>query len=85
MRDLPDDDSWMGPYRRRIGDRIRDERRRQNLSQEEVYLKARVDRRTLQVIEAGSGNPSLTVLLRISYVLNFPLDALLAERPPSAE
>ncbi len=52
------------------------ERIRQNLTQENLYLAARVDRRTLQALEAGSGNPTFATLHRIAYVLDVPLSDL---------
>ncbi|MFC8276238.1 helix-turn-helix domain-containing protein [Streptomyces sp. NPDC057271] len=76
MRELPDDDSWIYERQRAIGVKLRSVRLHQNLTQERVYLAARIDRATLQAIEAGRANPSLTVLLRIAYVLNVPLAEL---------
>lgn len=52
------------------------ERLRQNLTQEALYLAARVDRRTLQELEAGRGNPTFTTLARIAHVLGLPLTEL---------
>ncbi|MCC9712093.1 helix-turn-helix domain-containing protein [Streptomyces sp. MNU76] len=52
------------------------ERLRQNLTQEDLFLAARVDRRTLQALEAGRGNPVLATLHRIAYVLDVPLSDL---------
>lgn len=52
------------------------ERIRQNLTQEALYLAARVDRRTLQALEAGRANPTLSTLSRIAYVLDVPLTDL---------
>ncbi|MFD6024574.1 helix-turn-helix domain-containing protein [Streptomyces griseoluteus] len=72
----------MTPHLQLIGDRIRAERLHQNLTQEHVFLAAGIDRRTLQSLEAGRGNPTIRAILRISHVLNVPLRDLLAERPP---
>lgn len=47
-----------------------------DVTQEAVYLAAGVDRRTLQALEAGDGNPTLATLARIAYVLGVPLDEL---------
>ncbi|MFI6337857.1 helix-turn-helix transcriptional regulator [Streptomyces sp. NPDC050535] len=44
-----------------------------NLTQETTYLSARVDRRTLQALELGQGNPTYETLLRLSHVLDIPL------------
>ncbi|MEU6527888.1 helix-turn-helix transcriptional regulator [Streptomyces sp. NPDC046928] len=71
MRDLPDDDSWLPQRRRAIGQRVRAERLRQNLTQDQVWQAARIDRRTLQYVEAGE-EMKLGTLLRIAYVLEVP-------------
>lgn len=52
------------------------ERTRQNLTQEGLFLAARVDRATLQALEAGRGNPTHATLSRIAYVLDVPLSDL---------
>jgi transcriptional regulator with XRE-family HTH domain len=76
MRDLPDDDDWIPERRRVIGDRVRAERRRQGLTQDQVWLAARLDRRTVQNVEAGR-EMKLSTLLRIAYVLDVPLADLM--------
>ncbi|MEU3256092.1 helix-turn-helix transcriptional regulator [Streptomyces sp. NPDC006997] len=77
-RDLPEnDDTWMRARQRAIGARVRAERRRQNLSQEAVFLAAGIDRRTLQLLEAGDGNPTIATLLRVAYVLEVDLADLM--------
>lgn len=75
MRDLPDDDEWLPGRRREIGDRIREERLRQNLTQDQVWQAARVDRRTLQYVEAGV-EAKLGTVIRIAWVLNLSLGDL---------
>ncbi|MEU3620584.1 helix-turn-helix transcriptional regulator [Streptomyces sp. NPDC006872] len=75
MRDLPDDDTWITDRRRAIGDHLRQERRRQNLTQDQVWQAARVDRRTLQFVESGA-EVKLSTLLRIAWVLEVPLGDL---------
>lgn len=75
-RDLPEDDDWIGAHQRAVGARVQAERLRQNLTQEVVYLAAGLDRRTLQAIEAGHGNPTLATLLRLARVLDVPLATL---------
>lgn len=72
-RDLPTDDDWIRSRQQEIGKQICAERLRQNLTQEAVFLAARIDRGTLQAIEAGTANPTLATLLRVAYVLNVPL------------
>ena len=76
-RNLPEDDDWIHARRQDIGMRLQTERLRKNLTQEDVFLAAGLDRRTLQAVEAGQANPTLTTLLRIAYVLDTPLGELL--------
>ncbi|MER7738908.1 helix-turn-helix transcriptional regulator [Streptomyces sp. NPDC096538] len=76
MRDLPDDETWIADRRRAIGARIREERIRQNLTQDQVWQAARIDRRTLQYVEAGQ-EVKLSTLLRIAHVLDVPLPDLM--------
>ncbi|MFI9766400.1 helix-turn-helix domain-containing protein [Streptomyces sp. NPDC052415] len=56
-----------------MGERFRAERLHQNLTQEAVYLTAGIDRLTLQNLEAGRGNPTFRVLLRVAHVLDVSL------------
>ncbi|MBA4865892.1 helix-turn-helix transcriptional regulator [Streptomyces sp. PSKA54] len=79
MPALPDDDDWLNERRRALGERIRAERLHQNLTQERLHLAAGISRDTLQAIEAGRGNPTITKLLRIARVLDVPLARLLEE------
>lgn len=75
VRDLPDDDEWIAAHLRDIGDRVRAERLRQNLTQEAVYLAAGISRYTLQRVEAGA-DMKLSTLLRIARVLAVPVTTL---------
>ncbi|MDX3839066.1 helix-turn-helix domain-containing protein [Streptomyces europaeiscabiei] len=78
----PDDD-WIPDQLRIIGDHIRAERVRRNLTQERLYLAAGISRWTLQEIEAGRGNPSARTLLRLARALGVPL-AQLVDGPAAA-
>ncbi|MGW1324774.1 helix-turn-helix transcriptional regulator [Streptomyces antibioticus] len=80
---LPDDDDWIRAHFRTIGRRVVARRTRLKLTQETVFLAAGVDRRSLQTLEAGEGNPTLATLMRIARVLDVPLEQLVQERPPS--
>ncbi|MGW3635907.1 helix-turn-helix domain-containing protein [Streptomyces sp. NPDC005122] len=71
MRDLPDDNNWIPEVRRAVGNRLRAERERQNLTQEQVMLAA-LDRVTLWRVETGEES-KLGTLLRIAWVLDIPL------------
>ncbi|NYV73002.1 helix-turn-helix domain-containing protein [Streptomyces sp. UH6] len=82
MRALPDDTAWIRDYLQVIGERIRAARLHQNLTQEKVYLAAGIDRRTLQEVEAGRGNPRVETLLRIAAVLDIPIGQLMQHDAP---
>ncbi|GHA28531.1 hypothetical protein GCM10010372_30370 [Streptomyces tauricus] len=73
MRELPEDDGWLRSRQRQIGQRVQAARQQQNLTQDALYLATGLDRRTVQTLEAGTGNPTMATLLRISYVLDVPL------------
>lgn len=66
-------DPWLADHIRVIGDRIRAERERQNLTQEQLYLAAGVSRWAIQDAESGRGNPTAKTLLRIARTLGVPL------------
>lgn len=72
VQDLPADDTWISDQRRAIGDRIRAERRRQRLTQDDVWMAARIARWTYQRVERGE-EVELGTLLRIARVLGVPL------------
>jgi DNA-binding XRE family transcriptional regulator len=72
VQELPDDETWILDRRRDVGERIRAERLHQNLTQEQLYLAARIDRGTLQRVEAGQDS-KLSTLLRIACALEVPL------------
>lgn len=69
MQNLPDDDAWNADRRREIGDRIREERLRQNLTQDDLWMATRLNRWTIQRVEAGH-DVKLSTLLRIAWVLD---------------
>jgi transcriptional regulator with XRE-family HTH domain len=72
VRDLPDDDDWIRERRRAIGERVRAARKRQGLTQDDVWQAAGVDRRTVQNVEAGR-EMKIGTLLRIAWVLEVSL------------
>jgi transcriptional regulator with XRE-family HTH domain len=75
VHDLPDDDTWILDRRRAIGNTLRAARLRQNLTQDQVWLAARISRYTLQRVEAGE-ETELSTLLRIVRVLGMSLGDL---------
>jgi transcriptional regulator with XRE-family HTH domain len=77
MPHLPDDDHWLERERRAIGDRIRVRRIRENMTQERVFLEARVARSTYQQIEAGTADARISTLMKIAHVLGVHVTDLL--------
>lgn len=62
--------------RRIIGARVRAERERQRLSQQQLVLAARIDRVTIWRVETGR-DMNISTLQRIAHVLDVPLSDLL--------
>ncbi|MBI2051495.1 helix-turn-helix transcriptional regulator [Candidatus Roizmanbacteria bacterium] len=62
---------------KRLGDRIVSERKRKQLSQEQLSILSRVERTYLSRIEKGRANPSVRVLGKLSRVLNTKIYQLL--------
>lgn len=77
MPRLPDDDDWLLQERRALGDRIRAARLDRNLTQEQVFLTARMARATYQDVEAGASDARISTLLRIAQVLGVHVTDLL--------
>lgn len=75
----PEDDDWTNRQRQVLAARVRDGRRDQSLTQEELYLAAGISRRSLQAIESGHGNPKLATLMRVAWVLDVHVADLLRE------
>jgi len=59
--------------------RLTEERMRQGLTQEELAVRAGIDRSHVGLLEKGSRHPSLEVALSIAWALDMPLGSLLAE------
>lgn len=60
-----------------FGNRIREERLKQNLSQEKLALEAGIDRTYITDIEKGSRNVSLAIAYKLSVALDTSLSKLL--------
>lgn len=78
MRDLPDDETWITDRHRAVGERVRAAREHAGLTQEQLHLAARIDRVTLQRVEAGQ-DTKVSTLLRIAGALDVPLADLVRE------
>ncbi len=63
----------------KLGSRIRQLRKQQQLSQEELAAKAQVDLTSISEIESGLRNPSLKTLHKIARALNVSLAELFLE------
>lgn len=82
---MPNQDppAWVLDQRRAIGARIRDRRLWADLTQERLAERVGVDRRTIQRIEAGTSDPTLTVLLLIAHTLRTSIaDLLVTDNRP---
>jgi DNA-binding XRE family transcriptional regulator len=53
----------------RLGNRVRELRTLQDMSRRELARKSRVSERYIAQIEAGKGNVSIVLLLRIAYAI----------------
>lgn len=73
----PSDDHWLRQERRRLGACVRNVRVDHNLTQEQVFLAAGMNRSFYQEIEAGQANPSLDTLLRIARAIGVTISDLL--------
>jgi transcriptional regulator with XRE-family HTH domain len=60
-----------------FGNRIKEERLKQNLSQEKLSLEADIDRTYMNDIEKGKRNVSLNIAYKLSKALNISLSNLL--------
>ena len=61
-----------------VGSRVREERLRQSVSQEQLALYADVDRTFVSQIERGIRQPTLTTLFKLSRVLKLAPSVLVA-------
>ncbi len=60
----------------RIDNRVREERMRQNLSQEELAERVGVTRQTIIAIERGNYTPSVLLALNLAKTLKRPVETL---------
>ena len=68
-------------YRRQLGLRIAQLRAEKGLSQRRFALVLELDRVTLNRLESGQGNPTLSTLERIAEGLDITLETLLTSQP----
>jgi transcriptional regulator with XRE-family HTH domain len=72
----PDPD-WIIEQRRRVGDRVREQRLYANLTQEGLRDASGVERLTIQRIESGATDARISWLLRIARALDVHVTELL--------
>ncbi len=64
---------------KRLGDRITNERKERDYTQEQLAFLCHIDRTYLARIEEGKANPSIRILSRISRQLNIKMCRLFSE------
>jgi transcriptional regulator with XRE-family HTH domain len=62
-----------------IGRRIKEERQKHGLTQEELAVKAHIGTKFVGNIERGASKPSLDTFIKIAKALNIPCDLLIVE------
>ena len=62
-------DKGATPRQRALGDRVRGFRHRRGMSQEQLALKASINRTYIASLEAGQRNPSLDLIARMALAL----------------
>ncbi|MGW2837288.1 helix-turn-helix domain-containing protein [Streptomyces sp. NPDC001493] len=67
---------WLLSERRLLGDRTREQRMRQNLTQEALAERAGISRDTVHRVERGTNDPRFSDLLRICRALEIRLSDL---------
>lgn len=72
----------MKDVRKALGSRIREERKRLGLSQEDLASAAGLDRTYVGGVERGERNPSLESIASLSRALGVSLATLFAESRP---
>jgi transcriptional regulator with XRE-family HTH domain len=70
---------WVLARRRAVGDRIREVRLWQNLTQERLGERAGMDRQAINRIEQGHASPRLDTLIRLASALEVPLAKLVRD------
>lgn len=76
------DEAMIARLLAKVGARVRDARTRKGISRRELSEKSGVSQRYLAQLEAGLGNISIALLLRIAGALDFEIHWLLAEDDP---
>ncbi|MFJ4738679.1 helix-turn-helix domain-containing protein [Streptomyces sp. NPDC088775] len=74
--DLP---PWILDHRRTLGDRIRDRRMHQNLTQEQLAHRTEISRDTIQRIEGGRSDARISHLWRIAAALDITVADLVQQ------
>jgi putative transcriptional regulator len=64
-------------HKRVIGNRIREQRKRQEMTQERLADLAELDRKHIGMIETGQAEPRSGTLIRIAGALDIPVEKLI--------
>ncbi len=67
----------MSTIYQKLGESVRKQRRRANLSQEELATKAKLDLTSVSEIESGLRNPSLKTIYKIAKALGIQINELI--------
>ena len=73
-----------GEFLSRLGERVRDARKRRGLTRKALALESAVSERYLAELEAGRGNISILLLRQVAHTLRLPLVELLQENSEQA-
>jgi transcriptional regulator with XRE-family HTH domain len=61
-----------------VGKRVREQRKRQGMTQERVAELAELDRKHISMIETGQAEPRVGTLVQIAGALDLPVERLVA-------
>lgn len=64
--------------KRVVGERVREERKRQGMTQWTLAEIAELDRKHISMIETGQAEPRIGTLIRIAGALDVPVETLVA-------
>ncbi len=68
-----------------IGNRIRQLRRDQGITQAQMAMKLNISDRHLRRIEAGEKGPSIDILVEIASLFNVSLDYIIMDKQPQSD
>jgi len=69
----------MQPIQAALGLKIRKLRKERNISQQSLVLRTDVNKSYIYLLETGSANPTLLVLVKLAYALDVDIAELLTD------